>query len=117
MKKLSKIMIAIVVLLSFTTSFSQIKNAKTEKIKIAGNCGMCKSRIEKAGNEKNVSKVVWNEKTQFATITFDVQKTTEKDILTRIAGVGHDSEMAQTSLETYNDLPECCQYKRVFETN
>ena len=106
----------IAVLLSITSSFAQIKNANTEKVKIAGNCGMCKSRIEKAGNEKNISKVVWNENNQIATITFNTEKTSEKEILTRIANVGHDSEMAQTSSEIYNDLPECCQYKRVSET-
>lgn len=117
MKNTSNFLIAITVLLSISNSFAQIKNAKTDKIKIAGNCDMCKSRIEKAGNEKNISKVVWNEKNQIATITFDDKKTSEKEILTRIASVGHDSEMVQTSPETYNDLPECCQYKRVSDTN
>lgn len=112
MKSISKIMIAIVVLLSLTNSFAQIKNAKTEKVKIAGNCEMCKKRIEDAGNEKNISKVIWSEKTQIATIKFDSEKTTAKEILTRIATVGHDSEMVQTSNETYTNLPECCQYDR-----
>ena len=113
MKNISKILVAIVVLLSITSSFAQIKNVKTEKVKIAGNCDMCKSRIEKAGNEKNISKVVWNDNNQMATITFNANKTSKKEILTRIANAGHDSEMFQTSAETYNDLPECCQYKRV----
>ena len=112
MKSISKIMVAIVVLLSITNSLAQIKNAKTEKVKIAGNCEMCKKRIEDAGNEKNISKVIWSEKTQMATIKFDSVKTTAKEILTRIAAVGHDSEMAQTSNEIYTDLPECCQYDR-----
>ena len=112
MKSISKIMVAIVVLLSITNSFAQIKNAKTEKVKIAGNCEMCKNRIEDAGNEKNISKVIWSEKTQIATIKFDSEKTTAKEILTRIANVGHDSEMVQTSNETYTNLPECCQYDR-----
>ena len=113
MKTISKILLAIVVLLVSVNSFAQIKNSKTETAMIAGNCGMCKSRIEKAGNIKNISKVVWNETSQIATMTFDAEKTSLKEILSRIAAVGHDSETAKTSSETYSDLPECCQYKRV----
>ena len=50
MKSLSKIVMVIGVLLSSVNSFAQIKNAKTETVKIYGNCGMCKATIEKAGN-------------------------------------------------------------------
>ena len=38
---------AITVLLSFTACNAQIKNAKTESVKIYGNCGMCETTIEK----------------------------------------------------------------------
>jgi len=38
----------ILVLLS-GVSYAQIKNAKTESVKINGNCGMCKTKIEKEG--------------------------------------------------------------------
>jgi hypothetical protein len=32
------------------------KNAKTETVKIYGNCGMCKTKIETAGTLKKVAK-------------------------------------------------------------
>ena len=51
---------AITVLLSFTACNAQIKNAKTESVKIYGNCGMCETTIEKAGNKKKIAKVDWN---------------------------------------------------------
>jgi hypothetical protein len=50
-----KILMAITLLLSFTACNAQIKNAKTESVKIYGNCGMCETTIEKAGNVKKVA--------------------------------------------------------------
>ena len=50
----------IAVLLSSINGFAQIKNAKTETVKIYGNCGICKTTIEKAGNVKKVASVDWN---------------------------------------------------------
>ena len=63
------------VMLSFGVSNAQIKNAKTETIKIYGNCGMCESTIEKAGNIKKTAIVDWNKDTKMATITYDAKKT------------------------------------------
>ena len=48
MKSVSRILVVITVLLSSISSFAQIKNARTETVKINGNCGMCKSNIENA---------------------------------------------------------------------
>ncbi len=42
----------IAVLLSSIHVFAQIKNAKTEAVKIYGNCGMCKTTIEKQVTKK-----------------------------------------------------------------
>ena len=48
MNSLKKIMMTITLLLSVIVMNAQIKNTKTETVKIYGNCGMCKSKIEKA---------------------------------------------------------------------
>ena len=107
-----KIMIAISVLLS-TTSNAQIKNAKTESVKIYGNCGMCETKIEKAGNIKKIANVDWNQKTQMATLTYDATKTNQDEILKRIALVGYDSDKFLAPDDVYNNLHGCCQYDRV----
>lgn len=107
-----KIMIAIGVLLS-TTSNAQIKNAKTESVKIYGNCGMCETKIEKAGNIKKIANVDWNQETQMATLTYDATKTNRDEILKRIALVGYDSDKFLAPDEVYNNLHGCCQYERV----
>jgi len=104
-------MIAILILLSGVLN-AQIKNAKTETVKIFGNCGMCKTKIEKAGNLKNIAQVDWNEDTKMATLTYDKSKTNQDEILKRIALVGYDSEKFLASSDVYSKLPGCCQYER-----
>jgi hypothetical protein len=106
------LMIAII-LLSTTISFAQFKNSKTETLKVYGNCGMCKTKIEKAGTQKNISKTVWSEETSMATITFDSKKTTKDAILKKIALVGYDSDIFLAPDAVYKKLHGCCKYERV----
>jgi copper chaperone CopZ len=105
-------MIAIT-MLSITTTFAQIKNSKTETLKVYGNCEMCKEKIEKAGAQKNVSKVLWSEETSMATITYDSKKTNADAILKKIALVGYDSDNFLAPDAVYKKLPGCCKYERV----
>lgn len=113
MNSLKKIMMTITLLLSVMVMNAQIKNAKTDTVKIYGNCGMCKTKIEKAGNLKNIAKVDWNEVTKMATLTYDESKTNQDEILKRIALVGYDSEKFLAPADVYSKLPNCCQYDRV----
>jgi len=111
MKSISKIMAVMMLLVSLIYT-AQIKNAKTEKVKISGNCDMCKSTIEKTGNVKNVAKVNWDKETKMATLTYDASKTDQQEILKRIANAGYDSESFYAPDDVYAKLPSCCQYKR-----
>jgi copper chaperone CopZ len=113
MKLISKILVAIIVLLSFTSCNAQIKNEKTGEVKIYGNCDMCKKTIEKAGNLKRIAKVDWNVDTKMATITYDSKKTNQDAILKRIALSGYDSDKFLAPDNAYSKLPGCCQYDRV----
>jgi hypothetical protein len=105
-------MIAIM-LLSTTIVFAQFKNSKTETIKVYGNCEMCKAKIEKAGGQKSISKVVWSEETNMATITYDAKKTTTDAILKKIALAGYDSDNFLAPDAVYKKLHGCCKYERV----
>ena len=53
-------LIAILVLISTVGSQAQIKNAKTETVKVYGNCEMCETTIETAANKRKISKADWN---------------------------------------------------------
>ena len=113
MKSISKILVAITILLSFTSCNAQIKNAKTETVKIYGNCDMCEKTIEKAGNLKKMAKVDWNVDTKMATLTYDSKKTNQDAILKRIALSGYDSDKFLAPDNAYSKLPGCCQYDRI----
>ncbi len=112
MKNLLKITLSVLLMLTFTLSYAQIKNAKTEIVKVYGNCGMCEKTIEKAGNKKKISKVDWDKNTKMATITYNTKKTNQDEILKRIALSGYDSDSFRAPDEAYANLPECCQYER-----
>ena len=103
---------AIILLLSMTIANAQIKNAKTETVKIYGNCGMCETTIEKAGNIKKVAQVDWDKDTKMATLTYDSAKTNQDEILKRIALAGYDSDKFLAPDAAYNSLAGCCQYER-----
>ncbi|MFV8326934.1 DUF3347 domain-containing protein [Flavobacterium sp. ZS1P14] len=112
MNSLKKMMMAITLLSSVMVSNAQIKNAKTETVKIFGNCAMCETTIEKAGSLKKIAKVDWNKDTKMATLTYDAKKTNQDEILKRIALAGYDSEKFLAPDAAYSKLPECCQYVR-----
>jgi copper chaperone CopZ len=101
---------------SLTICEAQVKNAKTETVKIYGNCGMCETTIETAGNIKKVAKVDWDKDTKMTVITYDSTKTNQDEILKRIALVGYDSDKFLAPDDVYNKLHGCCQYERVNKT-
>lgn len=103
---------AIILLLSVAFTNAQIKNAKTETVKIFGNCGMCETTIEKAGSLNKLASVDWDKDTKMAAITYDSAKTNPDEILKRIALAGYDSEKFLAPTDAFNTLPGCCQYER-----
>lgn len=104
-------------LLSFPLFSAQLDNSKTETVKIYGNCGMCKSTIEKAGNDKKTASVEWNKESKLTTLTYDSVRTNRDEILRRIALVGYDSEYFLAPDEAYEKLPGCCHYDRAKESS
>ena len=74
---------------SLTSCEAQVKNAKTETVKIYGNCGMCEKTIETAGNVKKVVKVDWDKDSKLAILTYDSTKTNQDEILKARIQAGH----------------------------
>lgn len=91
---------------------SSIQHARTEKVKIFGNCGMCKETIEEAAFREGIASVNWNSETKIAAITYDRKQTNINEILKRIAEAGYDSEQFHGSNMAYSQLHSCCKYKR-----
>ena len=113
MNLISKISAATILLFSFSSCNAQIKNTKTESVKIYGNCEMCEKTIETAGSVKKIANVDWNKDTKMATITYDSTKTNQDEILKRIALAGYDSDKFLAPDDVYSKLAGCCQYERV----
>ncbi len=123
--------VAILAAIGFTSCDSKQKEKatksveKTEQIAInntsfgvRGNCGMCKSTIEKAANSVDgVSKAVWNRDQKKIDVSFDASKTTEEAIHNAIAASGYDTSLAKGSETAYANLPGCCKYDHSMEMN
>jgi hypothetical protein len=74
---------------------------------------MCKKTIEKAVNEKGISKGVWDKNTKMILLSYDSTKTNTATLLKQIADVGYDNELQKANDEAYNKRPKCCHYERM----
>jgi len=84
----------------------------TSKIKVAGNCGMCKKNIETAAKAAGALTAAWDKTTKVLTVAYDASATSTDKIETAIANAGYDTEHQTASTEAYSKLDECCQYER-----
>ncbi len=85
---------------------------------VAGNCGMCRARIEKtAKNTEGVLLATWDEDTKMLDLKFDASAAKTADIEAAVAQAiatsGHDTKTAKADDKVYKGLPGCCKYKRV----
>ncbi|MBN1415184.1 MAG: efflux RND transporter periplasmic adaptor subunit [Bacteroidales bacterium] len=89
-------------------------NANIERIEfsVAGNCEMCKDRIESAARSvTGVSDAEWDIEKRQIHISFDKKKTDVAAIHKTIAAAGHDTDKETAPQKVYDSLPECCQYR------
>ena len=85
---------------------------------VRGNCGMCKTTIEKAANSvEGVSSANWDVDKKKIDVSFDDSKTDAMAIHNAIAASGYDTEKVAGHEEAYNNLPGCCQYDHSMEMN
>ena len=114
MKKLSGLfLIFVFTIFSFSVVAQDVSTNLKEKFKVYGNCGMGKSKIEKAANSvEGVKRAKWNVETKKIIVKFDSSKTTNEAIKKAIAKVGYDTEEFRAKDETYNALHSCCKYDR-----
>ncbi|MBA7543979.1 hypothetical protein ES705_36324 [subsurface metagenome] len=95
------------------TTYQQKANLQHEMFKVAGNCSMCKSRIEEAAlSLDGVNSAEWSEETKMIHLSFNADKVRLDNIHKAIAKVGHDTEKETAPDDVYDNLPGCCQYSR-----
>ncbi len=93
-------------------SFAQKSNTATDTIKVWGNCGMCKTTIEKAATKAGASTAVWSEDTKQLVVSYNAAKTSNRKIQKQVAAAGYDTELETATDAAYNGLHACCQYDR-----
>lgn len=96
-----------------TENVPQIQTTqRIETIKVRGNCGSCKKRIENAIKTFPSASGDWDIVTKVLTLTYDATQTSKDAIMKKIAEVGHDNELYTSETSTYDALPGCCLYDR-----
>ncbi|WP_159018374.1 heavy-metal-associated domain-containing protein [Algibacter sp. L3A6] len=94
-----------------TTEVSKAMANAEVSFGVRGNCGMCKSTIEKAANKvEGVANAVWNVEKKKIDVAFDDTKTDAMSIHNAIAASGYDTDKVLGSEDAYKGLPACCQY-------
>ena len=114
MKTLSIYAVILFSIFSFNSSYAQ--SVKKDTIKVWGNCGMCKTKIEKAAKAAGASTANWNEETKELKVSYAVSKTSGTKIQQAIARSGYDTQDFTAENKAYQKLPGCCQYDRKAET-
>ena len=104
--KTKMLRLIMLLVLSLTTVMAQAE--KKEKFEVAGNCGMCKTRIEKAAKSVDgVSSAEWDKETKMIEVSFSSDEVNIQKVHMAIAKVGHDTKMHKASDKVYEKLPAC----------
>ncbi|MBX2966200.1 MAG: cation transporter [Cyclobacteriaceae bacterium] len=101
----------LIIFLALSVSAQAQEKVVTANIKVYGNCGMCKNRIEKALDHKGIKKATWNTKAKSLEVIYVPSKITENKIHELVAAVGHDTDKVKAKEEVYSKLPYCCLYR------
>jgi len=101
----------LLVLATFASLSSFAQNDTTATFKVFGACGMCKMRIEKALKIKGVTKAKWDVGSKMLTVRYDPTAISLEAIHSKMAEVGHDTELKKAKDEVYKALPDCCLYR------
>ncbi len=97
--------------LSAGSLIAQESSVREETFAVAGNCSMCKTRIEKAVALDEVKFARWNKKTKILSVAFESPAMTVDSLQKRIAAVGHDTGPYHAPDSVYAVLPACCLYR------
>jgi Cu(I)/Ag(I) efflux system membrane fusion protein len=97
---------------SASTMPIQTNQFKEISFPVAGNCEMCKDRIEKVVKSvAGIKSADWKIATKMLTVQLDEAKTSKETLQKAIAMAGHDTGKFKAPDDVYKKLPECCLYR------
>ncbi len=103
--------IAFVCITFASNAQTKSKKVVTADLKVYGNCGMCKARIETALDHKGIKQAKWDPTTKNLSVVYVPSKITEQEICDLVATVGHDTDRSKAKDDVYAKLPFCCLYR------
>jgi hypothetical protein len=106
------IKISLFSLLFISLSCFVFAQEKTETIRVSGECGMCKKKIEKAAKTAGANYALWDVEKKELVVKYNSTSSNTAKIEKAVAAVGYDTQNEKASQEAYNKLDECCQYER-----
>ena len=96
------------------TALTEESKIVNKDIFVAGNCGMCKARIEKTSKSiTGVINATWDKDNKMLKLEFDSSQTSIGEISDAIAKAGHDTKYSKAESKVYDELPGCCHYERI----
>ncbi len=102
----------IVITTAFTTHAQKTVALQKENIKVWGECGMCKKKIEKAAIDAGAATASWNEDNKVLIVGWNAGKANALKVQQAVAAAGYDTQAVPATAEAYNNLPGCCHYQR-----
>lgn len=100
------------------TTTEQGKELAMANFGVRGNCGMCKTTIEKAAKSVDgVAEATWDVKKKSIQISYDAGKANETNLHEAIADAGYDTEQEDGNKVAYKKLPKCCQFTSDMKMN
>lgn len=115
MKTNAFITLALLALFSLTAFAGDA--VKETEFKVPGNCGMCKTRIEKTMKIPAVKFAKWDKKSKMLKIAYLPEKITLDSLQHLLASVGHDAGAYKAADAVYESLPACCLYRGADNTH
>jgi copper chaperone CopZ len=112
MKTINFMAVLLFGLFSTTATIAQTSTIKKETIKVWGNCGSCKKKIEKAAKTAGASAASWNEETQELKVSYNSNRSSSEKIQQSIANAGYDTQDFKGDDNAYKKLDACCKYPR-----
>jgi mercuric ion binding protein len=109
MKTIISFLFSFALLVLSTTAFAQVKK---ETFKVAGECGMCQKKIEKAAKKAGASFASWNTESKILTVRYNSSSSNTAKIQKGIAAVGYDTPKYKATDDAYDNLDGCCKYDR-----
>jgi hypothetical protein len=97
-------------------TFAATAQVNSEKIKVAGECGMCKKTIETAAKNAGATYAVWNVESKELSVKYDKKSSSRDKIQKAVAAKGYDTPGYKATDESYEQLHECCKYDRTAAT-